>query len=158
SPVSEAASAASGPQSRRTLMACSPAFVFTRGAESVRFARCQPGRSALRNPAGIAGRTMPLSPGGASGPPRCLVQAAHQQGLYVILDIIAHPTGNVFTYAPDRYPTSDPATGRVYNDPRWDDKPYPVQGLNDSAGRPTLPFESPEDARLEAAWPDGAIW
>src|SRR5436189_2004292 len=53
---------------------------------------------------------------------RDLVQAAHKQGLYVILDIIAHYTGNVFTYAPDRFPTSDPATGRVYNDPRWDDK------------------------------------
>ncbi len=43
---------------------------------------------------------------------RDFVQAAHEQGIYVILDIIAHHTGNVFTYAPDRYPTHDPASGR----------------------------------------------
>ena len=40
---------------------------------------------------------------------RELVEAAHRQGIYVILDIIAHHTGNVFTYAPDRYTTHDPA-------------------------------------------------
>jgi glycosidase len=89
---------------------------------------------------------------------RDFVQAAHEQGIYVILDIIAHHTGNVFTYAADRYATHDPATGRWYNDPRWDGKPYAVQGFNDRDGRPTLPFDVPDPARLEAAWPDGAIW
>ena len=89
---------------------------------------------------------------------RDFVQAAHEQGIYVILDIIAHHTGNVFTYDADRYPTHDPASGQWYNDPRWDGKPYAVQGFNDRDGRPTLPFDSPDGARLEAAWPDGAIW
>jgi glycosidase len=89
---------------------------------------------------------------------RDFVKAAHEQGMYVILDIIAHHTGNVFTYAPDRYTTHDPASGQWYNDPRWDGKPYAVQGFNDRAGRPTLPIAMAEDARLEAAWPDGAIW
>ena len=94
---------------------------------------------------------------------RDFVQAAHEQGIYVILDIIAHHTGNVFTYDPDRYPTHDPATGRWYNDPRWDGKPYAVPGFNDRDGRPTLPFGSPTRCRrrrrrLEASWPDGAIW
>src|SRR5262252_9333913 len=32
---------------------------------------------------------------------RDFVRAAHEQGIYVILDIIAHHTGNVFTYAAD---------------------------------------------------------
>ena len=73
---------------------------------------------------------------------RDFVQAAHDQGIYVILDIIAHHTGNVFTYAADRYMTHDPATGRWYNDPRWDGKPYAVQGFNDRDGRPTLPFDA----------------
>lgn len=85
---------------------------------------------------------------------RDFVQAAHEQGIYVVLDIVAHHTGNVFSYAADRYPTQDPATGRLYNDPRWDGRPYAVQGFNDKDGRPTLPFgPCPEEA-----WPDGAVW
>ena len=86
------------------------------------------------------------------------VRAAHEQGIYVILDVVAHHTGNVFAYDPDRYATHDPATGRWYNDPRWDGRPYAVQGFNDRDGRPTLPFEPPEPGRMEAAWPDGAVW
>ena len=89
---------------------------------------------------------------------RDFVQAAHEQGIYVILDIIAHHTGNVFTYDADRHPTHDPASGQSCNDPRWDGKPYAVKGFNDHDGRPTLPFDMPDGARLEAAWPDGAIW
>lgn len=86
---------------------------------------------------------------------RDFVKAAHDQGIYVILDVIAHHVGNVFSYAPDRYPTHDPATGRWYNDARWDGRPYAVAGFNDRDGRPTLPFEP---GRCEEAWPDGAIW
>jgi glycosidase len=95
---------------------------------------------------------------------RDFVQAAHEQGIYVILDIVAHHTGNVFSYNPDRYATHDAATGRWYNDPRWDGRPYAVQGLNDRDGRPTLPFDATPQAGdgnpgpLDAAWPDGAIW
>ena len=89
---------------------------------------------------------------------RDFVGAAHAQGIYVILDIVAHHTGNVFSYAPDRYPTHDPATGQWYNDPRWDGRPYAVKGFNDRDGRPTLPFDGQAQAALEAAWPDGAIW
>src|SRR5262245_4170173 len=89
---------------------------------------------------------------------RDFVQAAHEQGIYVILDIIAHHTGNVFSYAPDRYPTHDPASRRVYNDPRWAGRRYAVQGFNDRDGRPTLPFDSPNPNGLDAAWPDSAIW
>ena len=89
---------------------------------------------------------------------RAFVQAAHEQGIYVILDVIAHHTGNVFTYDADRYPTHDPASGQCCNDPRWDGNPYAVKGFNDRDGRPTLPFDMPDGARLEAAWPDGAIW
>ncbi len=88
---------------------------------------------------------------------RDFVQAAHEQGIYVILDIVAHHTGNVFAYNADRYPTQD-ISGRWYNDPRWDGKPYSVKGFNDRDGRPTLPFDTPHGNQLEAAWPDGAIW
>jgi glycosidase len=90
---------------------------------------------------------------------RDFVRAAHEQGIYVILDIVAHHTGNVFNYAPDRYMTHDAASGQWYNDPRWDGKPYAVKGLNDRDGRSTLPFDGqPQADSLEAAWPDGAIW
>ena len=89
---------------------------------------------------------------------REFVEAAHEQGIYVILDIIAHHTGNVFSYAPDRYPVHDPASGQCSNDARWDGRPYAVQGFNDRDGRPSLPFDAPDGDRLEAAWPDGAIW
>jgi glycosidase len=89
---------------------------------------------------------------------RDFVRAAHEQGIYVILDIIAHHTGNVFTYNADRYPTRDPVSGQWYNDPRWDGKPYGVQGFNDQSGRPSLRFDAPDPSQLEAAWPDGAIW
>jgi glycosidase len=89
---------------------------------------------------------------------RDFVRAAHEQGMYVILHIIAHHAGNVFTHAPDRYTTHDPASGQWYNDPRWDGRPYAVQGFNDRDGRATLPFDTLDDTRMEAAWPDGAIW
>src|SRR5262245_48890258 len=89
---------------------------------------------------------------------RELVRAAHEQGIYVILDVIAHHTGNVFAYAPDRYPTYDPGSGREFNDPRWDGQPYPVSGFNDREGKPTLPFDQPDPGRMESSWPDGAIW
>jgi glycosidase len=89
---------------------------------------------------------------------RNLVQTAHEQGIYVILDIIAHHTGNVFTYDPDRYTTHDPISGRWYNDPRWDGRPYKVKGFNDRDGRPSLPANGEPGGSLEAAWPDGAIW
>jgi glycosidase len=90
---------------------------------------------------------------------REFVKAAHAQGIYVILDIVAHHTGNVFTYNADRYTAHDPASGKWFNDPRWDGKPYAVQGFNDRDGRPTLPFGGQDaTASLDAAWPDGAIW
>lgn len=89
---------------------------------------------------------------------RDFVDAAHEHGIYVILDIIAHHTGNVFAYAADRYPVRDPGTGETHNDPRWDGKPYTVQGFNDRHGRPTIPGDPPDSTRLETAWPDGAVW
>jgi glycosidase len=90
---------------------------------------------------------------------RDFVQAAHEQGIYIILDIVAHHTGNVFAYAADRYMTHDPASGRWYNNPRWDGRPYKVQGFNDREGHPTLSCNGkPPTGSLEKAWPDGAIW
>ncbi|MCL4199449.1 MAG: hypothetical protein KJZ69_18300 [Phycisphaerales bacterium] len=94
---------------------------------------------------------------------RDFVRAAHDLGIYVILDVIAHHVGNVFTYDADRYPEHD-ASGCHFYDARWDGQPYAVSGFNDFGGRPTLPFgindenSAADAARLEDSWPDGAIW
>jgi hypothetical protein len=65
---------------------------------------------------------------------RDFVRAAHEQGIYVILDIVAHHTGNVFGYDASRYMTHDPAAGQWCNDPRWDGKGYAVKGIGDADG------------------------
>jgi glycosidase len=49
---------------------------------------------------------------------KTLIKIAHQQGIYVVLDIILNHTGNIFSYDADRYPTSSGSF-----DPRWDGKP-----------------------------------
>ena len=56
-----------------------------------------------------------------------LVQFAHANGIYVILDIILNHAGDVFSYKGDRMP---PYTGKT----------YPVEGWNDKNGNPTIPF------------------
>jgi glycosidase len=89
---------------------------------------------------------------------RDFVRAAHHEGIYVILDIIAHHTGNVFSYDADRYPTRDPASGKLWNDPRWDGNPYAVRGFNDRYGEPTIRVKPHDPARFDAVWPDGAVW
>lgn len=88
---------------------------------------------------------------------RDLVAAAHEQGIYVILDIILNHTGDVFRYDPDRYLTDD-GHGHKYLDARWDNQPYRVQGFHDAVGAPTLPFKEVDLTSHPDAWPDGAIW
>ncbi len=89
---------------------------------------------------------------------RQMVKTAHQNGIYVILDIILNHTGNIFGYNADRYWIQDPGTGQWRLDPRWDDQPYPVMGFRDRAGQPTLPFNRIDLQAHPDAWPDGAIW
>lgn len=95
---------------------------------------------------------------------RAFVQAAHEQGIYVILDVIVHHTGNVFTYDADRYAIRNPQTGEASTDARWDGNDYRVSGFNDRHGHATLPFgplerlSDRDKASLESSWPDGAIW
>lgn len=95
---------------------------------------------------------------------RDFVREAHKLGIYVILDVIAHHCGNVFSYDAHEHTPHDPATGESRSDPPWDGKPHGVAGFNDREGRPTLPFGIPDEmsadetTRLEASWPDGAVW
>jgi glycosidase len=88
---------------------------------------------------------------------RDLVDAAHQQGIYCILDIILNHAGNVFGYRDARYQMSV-GEDQWLPDPRWDGQPYKVEGFRDSQGKPVFPFDPSDSAALETAWPDGAIW
>jgi len=89
---------------------------------------------------------------------RDFVQSAHEHKIYVILDIVAHHAGNVFTYDPDRYLVHDANTGRTYYDPRWDGKTYGVRGFNDRDGQPSIAADPANRDSFEASWPDGAVW
>ncbi|WP_446689146.1 alpha-amylase family glycosyl hydrolase [Rhizobium sophorae] len=85
---------------------------------------------------------------------RALVSTAHAMGIRVILDIILNHSGNVFSYDADRYPADRPD---VF-DPRWDGRPYRVEGFNDRDGRPLIPFdilpaEIPDEPTDDAIWP-----
>lgn len=87
---------------------------------------------------------------------RDLVAAAHDLGIYVILDIILNHTGPVFTYNPDRYLTT--RDGFTFFEPRWDSRPYAVAGYNNEAGNPTLPFAPVNVVPGDAQAMDRAIW
>jgi glycosidase len=88
---------------------------------------------------------------------KALVQGAHEQGIYVILDVILNHAGDVFGYATDRYWTQD-QDGQWFLDPRWDDRPYAVAGVRDRTGQPSLPLGVVDLAQHPEAWPDGAVW
>jgi glycosidase len=72
-----------------------------------------------------------------------LVETAHQNGIYVILDIILNHVGDIFSYDADN--TFWPG-------------PYPVKGFNDPEGKPTIPFRAIDLEKYPEAFPDGAIW
>jgi glycosidase len=88
---------------------------------------------------------------------RDLVDAAHQQGIYCILDIILNHAANVFGYKDARYQISV-GENKWLPDARWDGQPYSVEGFRDRHGKPVLPFDPRDPAALDMAWPDGAIW
>ncbi len=74
---------------------------------------------------------------------RTMVDAAHAQGIYVILDIILNHAGDVFAYADDAKPS-------------WSGVRQPVAGYRDADGAPTLPYGVP--LAPGQGWPDGAVW
>ena len=50
------------------------------------------------------------------------------------------------------------AEDRWVPDAKCDGQPYEVEGFRDRDGKAMLPFDPPDQAVLDAAWPDGAIW
>lgn len=71
-----------------------------------------------------------------------MVRVAHENDIYVILDIILNHLGNVFSYAGD-------------HDRPWTDETYSVKGFNDKQGNPTIPFVKADLQNLPD--PDGAV-
>ncbi|HKQ06377.1 MAG TPA: alpha-amylase family glycosyl hydrolase [Blastocatellia bacterium] len=86
-----------------------------------------------------------------------LVKLAHDNGIFVILDIILNHVGNVFSYDPTRQPNYTDKDGHF--DPRWDGHLYPVVGFTDKHGQPTIRFAK-TDPSDPASFPDpdGAVW
>ncbi|MFA7060543.1 MAG: alpha-amylase family glycosyl hydrolase [Pedobacter sp.] len=76
---------------------------------------------------------------------REMVQTAHDNGIYVILDIILNHSGNVFSYAVEN------------GEPPWRGGTYPVAGFNDMHGAPSLPFQNYLQNPLPVGR-DDAIW
>lgn len=72
------------------------------------------------------------------------VKEAHDNGIYVILDIILNHAGNIFSYVGDE------------KEPHWRPDQYPVAGYNDEKGKPTIPFSAyvaDEHYNKGAVWP-----
>ncbi len=88
---------------------------------------------------------------------QALVDTAHKNGIYVIMDIIFNHCADVFSYRADRYPVQD-AGGNIRMDPRWDGRPYEVAGFRDKNGIASLPFGPVDLNRFPEAHPDGAVW
>lgn len=71
-----------------------------------------------------------------------LVEKAHAEGIYVILDIIINHSGNVFSYKGNTHGL------------RWNGHPYEVEGFNDASGQPLIPFVKDVPAgEDDAVWP-----
>ncbi len=92
---------------------------------------------------------------------RSLIDTAHENGIYIVLDVIMNHTGDVFEYAEDRsrpWAWGRRPDGSEYYDPVWDGTPYPVRGFRDASGAATIPFGHVDIAQQPGTWPDGAIW
>ncbi len=77
---------------------------------------------------------------------RDLVDAAHQAGIRVILDIILNHTGDVFGYDNEN------------ETPPWWGKEYPVNGYKNAFGQSNIPFLKIDSENPGYTWPNDAIW
>jgi len=70
-----------------------------------------------------------------------LVKAAHEKGIFIILDIILNHSGNVFTYEA--------------GNPDYTGEQFSIKAFNNNKGEPTIPLK---DFSIDEVWPDGGIW
>lgn len=79
-----------------------------------------------------------------------MVNTAHANDIYVILDIILNHTGDIFSYTQDagRCPEKEGKSTC------WTGERYPVAGFNNAFGDPSIPFKS----QPQVTWPNDAVW
>ncbi|MCC6695159.1 MAG: alpha-amylase [Candidatus Hydrogenedentes bacterium] len=70
-----------------------------------------------------------------------LIQEAHNNNMYVILDIVLNHTGNVFRYEEEA--------------PKYNGNELPVKAFNDRDGQAVI---SPDNIDIDGIWPDGGVW
>lgn len=85
---------------------------------------------------------------------REMVKTAHENGIYVILDIILNHTGDIFKYKDGSCRCRE--NDGCYN--CWDGNVYDVQGFNDKNGNPAIDFKRVDVDADTTVWPDGAVW
>lgn len=81
---------------------------------------------------------------------QALVNAAHQRGMYVLLDIVLNHAGFVFEYDVPENSETQPGFNPT--------GVWPVKGWHDAQGNVTLPFGQLDLAKHSDAYPHGAIW
>ncbi len=72
---------------------------------------------------------------------KALVEEAHRNGIYIIVDIILNHTGNVFSY--------------VETDTAYNGNQFQIKAFLDKNGEPSIPVDNPP---LDEIWPEGGVW
>ncbi|MCX7748095.1 MAG: alpha-amylase family glycosyl hydrolase [Clostridia bacterium] len=83
-----------------------------------------------------------------------MVKIAHENGIYVVMDIILNHTGDIFQYKADSCRCRDQNGCDIC----WDGNTYDVEGFKDESGNPSIGFHSVNVNETPNAWPNGAVW
>ncbi|NLW48315.1 MAG: alpha-amylase [Firmicutes bacterium] len=83
-----------------------------------------------------------------------MVRVAHENGIYVILDIILNHSGDVFRYRP-KFCCCRKGENSF---PCWNGTQFEVQGFNNAYGEPVIEFKPVTSDKEAGVWPNGAIW
>lgn len=83
-----------------------------------------------------------------------MVRVAHENGIYVILDIILNHSGDVFRYRPEFCCCRKGESSF----PCWNGTQFEAQGFNNAYGEPVIEFKPVGPDEEAEVWPNGAIW
>jgi glycosidase len=83
-----------------------------------------------------------------------MARVAHENGIYVILDIILNHSGDVFRYRPEFCCCRKGESSF----PCWNGTQFEAQGFNNAYGEPVIEFRPVGPDEEAEVWPNGAIW
>jgi glycosidase len=83
-----------------------------------------------------------------------MARVAHENGIYVILDIILNHSGDVFRYRPEFCCCRKGESSF----PCWNGTQFEAQGFNNAYGEPVIEFKPVGPDEEAEVWPNGAIW